>query len=203
MSIAKIIKELREKHDLTQSELGAIAGVSGKAVWTWESGTAEPRIGAVEKMASYFGMTKSELLGWDTDEPPASNIFLPNAHAIPILGQIACGNSTCLDDSSYNGEFVLDSSIRADYCLIATGDSMVGAGIEDGDRVFMKKTFEYHDGKIYGVVIKGENEATLKRIYHEGNRFILQPCNPDYKPVCLYDSEVYIVGECVGVYKSI
>ncbi len=67
MSIAENIRRLREQHGLTQRELGAIAGVSDKAVSTWEVGTKEPRLSAVARIAAYFGIPKSAIL----DDHPA------------------------------------------------------------------------------------------------------------------------------------
>lgn len=66
MSISENIKALRERYSLTQSDLGAIAGVSDKAVSTWEKGTAEPRMGAIQKIADHFGIPKSFIVD---DEP--------------------------------------------------------------------------------------------------------------------------------------
>lgn len=62
MSIAENIKALRKKYNLTQAQLGEIAGVSDKAVWTWENGTAEPRMGAIQKIADYFNIKKSDIV---------------------------------------------------------------------------------------------------------------------------------------------
>lgn len=67
MSISDNIKALRERYSLTQSDLGEIAGVSDKAVSTWEKGTAEPRMGAVQKIADHFGIPKSFIV----DDKPA------------------------------------------------------------------------------------------------------------------------------------
>lgn len=67
MSIANNIRVLRESHGLTQVEFGRIAGVSDKAVSTWENGTAEPRMGAIQKIADYYGIKKSEII---EDETP-------------------------------------------------------------------------------------------------------------------------------------
>lgn len=62
MSISKNIKLLREKYRLSQKELAAIAGVSDKAVSTWERGLKEPRMGAIQKIADHFGIKKSNLI---------------------------------------------------------------------------------------------------------------------------------------------
>lgn len=73
MSIAENIKRIRLEHGLSQAELGKIAGVSDKAVSTWELGLKTPRMGAVEKMANYFGITKSAIVD-DVQPTPASPI---------------------------------------------------------------------------------------------------------------------------------
>lgn len=59
------IKMLRRRYSLTQEELGSIAGVSDKAVSTWENSVAEPRMGAVRKIADHFGIPISEILDYD------------------------------------------------------------------------------------------------------------------------------------------
>lgn len=83
MSIAKNIRELREAHNLTQAELGKIAGVSDKAVSTWENGTAEPRMGAIQKIADYFHISKGSII----DEPSSSIIDQADVLFIEKYGQ--------------------------------------------------------------------------------------------------------------------
>lgn len=73
MSIAENIKRIRLEHGLSQAELGKIAGVSDKAVSTWELGLKTPRMGAVEKMANYFGITKSAIVD-DVQPTPVTPI---------------------------------------------------------------------------------------------------------------------------------
>ena len=62
MPISDNIKILRERFGITQKELAEIAGVSDKAVSTWELGTYEPRMGAIQRIADYFGIQKSNLI---------------------------------------------------------------------------------------------------------------------------------------------
>ena len=62
MGIKENIKSLRLKHGLSQKELADIAGVSDKAVSTWELGTNEPRMGAIQKIADHFGILKSDII---------------------------------------------------------------------------------------------------------------------------------------------
>ena len=92
MSIASNIKRLRIDAGLSQAELGKIAGVTDKAVSTWEAGIKTPRMGAIEKMAAYFGVAKSAILD-DTYQPaiPPGFIPVPEMKKVPVVGRIACG----------------------------------------------------------------------------------------------------------------
>jgi len=62
MDISQNIKRLREEYGITQAELAKIAGVTNKAVSMWEMGNSEPRMGAVQKIADYFGIKKSDVI---------------------------------------------------------------------------------------------------------------------------------------------
>jgi len=62
MSIGQNIKILRDHFNITQEELAKIAGVSNKAVSTWESGRNEPRMGVIQKIADYFHLKKSDII---------------------------------------------------------------------------------------------------------------------------------------------
>lgn len=94
MSISKNIKLLREKYRLSQKELAAIAGVSDKAVSTWERGIKEPRMGAIQKIADHFGIKKSNLIedgGIQTitiPSPKSSIDFTPDE--IEIIKKYRC-----------------------------------------------------------------------------------------------------------------
>lgn len=68
MSIAANIKNLRERFGLTQEQLGEIAGATDKAVSTWEKGKAVPRMGAIQRMADHFGISKSDIIE-DKEKP--------------------------------------------------------------------------------------------------------------------------------------
>ena len=67
MSISENIKKLRECYGISQKELAAIANVTDKAVSTWETGNNKPRMGAIQKIADYFHIKKSDIIedfGW-------------------------------------------------------------------------------------------------------------------------------------------
>ena len=62
MGIAENIKRLRLENGMSQAEFGAIAGVTDKAVSTWETGAKEPRMGAIQKIADHFHISKSDII---------------------------------------------------------------------------------------------------------------------------------------------
>lgn len=109
MSIAENIKSLRSKFGLTQAQLGDIAGVSDKAVWTWENGTAEPRMGAIQKIADHFHIKKSDIVD---DAPFEDTIIDIDAELNSLLTRIEGGKSISihgetLDDNTK--ELLVDS----------------------------------------------------------------------------------------------
>lgn len=69
MGIKENIKNLRLKYKLSQKELADIAGVSDKAVSTWELGANEPRMGAIQKIADHFGILKSDIIEDEESRP--------------------------------------------------------------------------------------------------------------------------------------
>ena len=191
MSIAENIKKLREKHNMTQAVFGEMSGVSDKAVSTWENGTAEPRLGAIQKIAQYFNISKGSII---EDEAPSP-------FGLPIIGVVCAGDGLYAYDE-YQGRFDIKSHIDADYVLKVDGDSMIGANIFDGDYVFIKKNDFFNDGDVYAVEMLLTGDASLKKIYRNGDNVILTPCNPDYAPVATSLDQIRIIGRCVGVYHS-
>lgn len=203
MSIAENIKKIRLEHGLSQAELGKIAGVSDKAVSTWELGTKIPRMGAVEKMANYFGVPKSAIV----DDVPAATASrpippgfepMPKMKKVPLIGAIACGEPITAEQ---NIEKMVDvpENIRCDFSLTCHGDSMVDAGIHDKDVVYIRIQPEVENGEIAAVRIDGE--ATLKRVYYNPGTLTLMPANPAYAPMVYTGpqlEEVHIEGKAVG-----
>lgn len=84
MGIKENIKLLREKYNLSQKDLAIIAGVTDKAVSTWESGAKEPRMGAIQKMADHFGLKKSNIIEDDGLNAPSTPITLTPPEEIHI-----------------------------------------------------------------------------------------------------------------------
>ena len=209
MSIAENIKRIRLEHGLSQSELGKIAGVSDKAVSTWELGLKTPRMGAVEKMANYFGITKSAIV----DDAPMTSLQkpvvppgfmpMPEMVQVPLIGSIACGTPITAEQNikSYVG---VPAAWRADFALECHGDSMAPT-ICDGDVVCIRSQTEVEQGQIAAVRI-GE-EATLKHCYYQNGVVQLIADNPSVCPPMVYTGsdldEIEVEGLAVGFCRGL
>jgi repressor LexA len=86
------------------------------------------------------------------------------------------------------------------FALHVKGDSMVDAGILDGDTVVVRKQDTAAHGEIVVALVAGE--ATVKRLRIEARRAYLAPANPRYKPIAV-EGETRIVGKVVGVWRAV
>lgn len=194
---------------LSQSELCDKADINKGALSSYLSGRYFPKQIALEKLSSALNVSISYLMGFDTDDttdkggsrPLPSNIMVPAGRQIPILGTICAGNGIHCEEN-FEGYFLVDRSIKADYCLRVKGDSMIDANIYDGDVAFLRKDFDFMDGEIYAVCYGAEESASLKKLYKVDNKMMLQPCNADYTAAFVDVDDVLIVGECIGTYHA-
>ena len=201
------IRFYRKLRGISQEVLADKLGYkSFTTIQKWEDGTSSPPIGTVKKVADILGVTIEELtsdedISSDPDLTGITNLSFPAAKPIPILGDICAGEGTWCEEN-FEGHFFIDSSVKADFCVRVRGDSMIDAGIFNGDLAFIKKTYDYTNGKIYAVRINSDCEAVLKKVFWQEDTIILNPCNADYEPIVTDSEGVSVVGECIGVYHS-
>ena len=202
------LRRLIDVSGKTQKEIADAIGVSQQIMNVWARGKAIPRMGKIQKLADFFGIEKSELIDEQTEKPslPAySNIVPLNIQRIPLLGEIACGQPIfCTEDRESYVEAGTD--VKADFCLRARGDSMVGARILDGDVVFIQKDASLEAGQIYAVAI--DDEATLKRVYYDETAQVLQLLSENAKyPPMIYSGEkldhVHILGRAIAFQSDV
>lgn len=193
---------------LSQSELCDKADINKGALSSYLSGRYFPKQIALEKLSSVLNVSISYLMGFDVSTSESSvnqslpsNIMVPAGRQIPILGTICAGNGIHCEEN-FEGYFLVDRSIKADYCLRVKGDSMIDANIYDGDVAFLRKDFDFIDGEIYAVCYGAEESASLKKLYKVDNKMMLQPCNSDYAAEFVDADDVVIVGECIGTYHA-
>lgn len=217
MKIGLYVKHYRERHKLSMQEFADKADLSKGYISMLEKGKHPqndreivPSIETVNKIAKAMNLSIDELLARidgnqmidiSRDRPLPSNIITPAAYAVPILGTICAGSGIHCEEN-FQGHFYVDHTIKADYCLKVKGDSMIDAGIYDGDFAFIRKSFDYSDGDIYAVCWGAEESASLKKLYKMDDKVMLQPCNSDYVPTLVDTDDIYIVGECIGTYHA-
>lgn len=200
MTVGERIKSLREQRGMTLEDLGNKVGVGKSTVRKWENGMIENmRRDKIAKLAAALGVTPLYLMGWDNQKAPLpSNVSIPAARPIPILGTIGCGEGP-IGEENYRGMFFVDRTIHADYALFTKGDSMIDAGIHDGDIALLTEDCDIEDGKIYGVIFGAADEAVLKKLYRQGNKVILQSCNQKYAPIVIDDGDMRVIGKLAWV----
>ncbi|HZD86718.1 MAG TPA: transcriptional repressor LexA [Gaiellaceae bacterium] len=122
---------------------------------------------------------------------------------LPLLGQIAAGGPL-LADQNVEDEIAVPERLRGDFLLRVKGDSMVDAGILEGDIVVVRRAQDARDGEIV-VALAGDDEtadeATVKTFYRENGRIRLQPENSMLEPI--YARHVQILGKVVGVFREL
>ncbi len=139
-----------------------------------------------------------ELVGRDKTPPAVAQ--LPK---LPLLGQIAAGGPL-LAEQNVEDEIAVPETLRGDFVLRVKGDSMIDAGILDGDLVVVQRAQEARNGEIV-VALAGDDEsadeATVKRFFRENGRVRLQPENDALEPI--YAPHVQILGRVTGVFRSL
>lgn len=142
------------------------------------------------------------------DESPAlptmpANIVPIKRHTVPLLGEIAAGQPIYADEE-HDLCVAVDDDIRCDFALRVRGDSMIDAGIYDGDVVLVRQQDDVDDGQIAVVLI--DDEATLKYLYHQPGGVQLVPANRRYSPWSYTGeaaAQVRILGLAVAQYHKL
>ena len=205
--ISDKLKAMRRAKGMTLLELAEAIGTSKQTIHRYENGTISnipPE--KIELIANALGTSPAELMGWNDDQGAKSFGMLPiEVKRLPILGSIACGEPIYADEE-HESYAAADSSLDADFCLRAKGDSMTGARIYDGDIVFIRAQDSVDNGEIAAVII--DDEATLKRVYYypEEEKLILSPENPRYAPLVYIKEElnsIKILGKAVAFQSTV
>ena len=138
-----------------------------------------------------------ELIGRDKSEP--APVADSDSVSLPLLGQIAAG-APLLAEQNVDDYMSMPRRTKGDFLLRVKGDSMIEAGILDGDIVIVRTAQDARNGEIV-VALVGDDEATVKTFYREGGRVRLQPENSALEPI--YPDEVQIQGCVVGVFREL
>lgn len=149
-------------------------------------------------------LNRLDLLGYISKEDGKSRAVklvgnTPKVSAVPLLGVIAAG-TPILAEENREGYVGYAGNASADklFALRVKGESMIEAGILDGDIIIAEQTCYAESGEIVVALI--ENEATVKRFFREKGHYRLQPENSDMQPIIV--DEVLILGKVVAVQRN-
>lgn len=218
MPISDNIKKLRQIFDVTQDELGEIAGVTGNAVSQWENGRAEPRMGAIERMAACYQISKSHLIedgGMDQIDPvtrkPRKPAYIPDG-AMPVyssgeatvplltLGRVHAGALTDEEEAEHRVEVpasVCSRHPRA-FALVVEGNCM-NRVIPEGAHVLVDPDREPSNGSI-AVVETEAYQAVMRRWYRGSSTLMLTADSHEAQEDLVFsmdDGPVRVIGTVV------
>jgi repressor LexA len=171
----------------------------GKAIGLTSSSTVHAHLANLEKVG---------LLRRDPTKPRAIELLVNKAKSavgsggLPVVGQVAAGQPVLAEENIE--EYVeippLAGGDQGEYVLTVSGDSMIKAGIHDGDHVVVAMQDTATDGDIV-VALVGDSEATVKRFFKEKDHVRLQPENDELDPI--RSNEVTVLGKVVGVLRRV
>ena len=213
-TIGSRIRNRREELGLSQDELGKRLGYKSRSsINKIELDQRSLTQSKIKAIADALETTPSYIMGWNEpdvklDEEDLKffdNLFTIETKKFPLLGNIACGKPI-FPDEQFEAYVEAGANIKADFCLRAKGDSMIGARIYDGDIVFIHKQEMVDDGEIAAVLI--DDEATLKRVYYDQENNVIQLFaeNPQYKTMRFVGEElnhIRILGKAVALQTDI
>lgn len=170
----------------------------GKAIGLTSSSTVHAHLANLEKAG---------LLRRDPTKPRALEVLVDKAKGIvapaglPLVGQVAAGSPVLAEENieEYVSVPDLAGGDEGEFVLRVKGESMIDAGIFDGDYVIVRRQETASDGEIV-VALVGE-EATVKRFFKETDHVRLQPENASMEPIRSRD--VQILGRVVGVCRKV
>ena len=147
-----------------------------------------------------------ELIGRERRQPQEESVPVAepaDVVRLPLIGEIAAGGPL-LAEENIEDYVPMPSRARGDFLLRVKGESMIDAGILDGDLVIVRRAQDARNGEIVVALVgddESADEATVKTFYRETDRVRLQPENSSMEPI--YARHVQILGRVVGVFREL
>lgn len=215
MILGDLIKNYRREHGYSMEQFAKKTGLSKAYISILERNVNPvnnkpviPSLETIKAVAQAINMDFNEVIALlDGNQPvslkgepeiPPGFEPMPKMKKVPLIGAIACGDPITAIENR-DGEIDAPEDMNCDFALRCKGNSMIGAGIHDGDAVYIRIQPEVENGQIAAVRIG--DEATLKRVYLHTDYIELRPENPDYESIIRRREEmndVHIEGKAVG-----
>ncbi|MBS0250146.1 MAG: transcriptional repressor LexA [Proteobacteria bacterium] len=134
--------------------------------------------------------------------PPPSHVIDARTVSIPVMGRIAAGTPiSAIQNHTHDIAVPPDILTNGEhFALEVKGDSMIEAGIHDGDTVIIRRCNTAENGDIIVALVEGE-EATLKRLRKKGSTIALEAANPEFKTRIFGPDQIDIQGRLVGLMR--
>ena len=211
--VVDYLNNLREEQKVSISELARRVNMSKSTVSLYFKKKREFPVNRLDEFATALHTTPENVLGVTDNkvEKRPTNIIYPLGDkfqriSIPLIGEIACGDPITAEENieGYVEEIFEKPVPKGNlFALRCKGKSMEPT-IHDGSIVTIREQPTVEDGEIAAVLFDGDNEATLKRVKHQGNLIMLMPDNKEFDPIILdKDNPGRIVGKAVHVSWSI
>ena len=192
MPVSTNIKRYREAKDLTQEQLAEGLGVARSTVTQWENGWSSPRMGMVQKIAAFFGVSTADIVS------DSAQIFtgVMEMAQVPLLGKVHAGKPTEPDE--FEGErvdipkFLVDADPDT-YACKAEGDCM-NRVYPEGCIIAVSPNRAPQNGSVAVVTIDGR-DAVMRRMYKTPDTLVLSPdsFNPDHKDIVITSDDEHTV----------
>ncbi|NCD00240.1 MAG: XRE family transcriptional regulator [Bacteroidia bacterium] len=191
--IGENIRKYRKNRDYSLEDVAKKIGITKKTLQRYETGETRIEMERLTEIAKALNIPTSLLLG-------GAEHFLDinveeSTIKLPVYSSIACGKPCMVSEDIVGYEVTPKSWLNGgEYFYIqAKGDSMIGARINDGDLLLVRKQPMVEDGEIAAVVIN--DECTMKRVFIRDGSLILQSENPKYAPIIIKKGDVRIIGK--------
>ena len=187
MELNEKLKNRRIELGLTLEQVGDYIGVGKSTVRKWETGVIKDmKRSQIAKYAEILDISPIVILGIDNDNTDISIPSPEPVREIIIYSDISCGTGLFVDDSIIGHISIpvamLPSKSAEYFAQYASGDSMIDAGISDGDLLVFEKTTAIDNGQI-GCFCIDDNIAICKKFSRDGGNVFLLPANDKYAPI--------------------
>ena len=188
--------QLMRERGLNYEALGRLLEMKPQTLNRYVLGQREPKAGVVMEMAARLGVDERWLQGYDVPQVRQS---MPGEQMVPVLGAIRAGGPIVAREQIEGWEPADVSDPSAYFYLRVEGDSMINAGIFDGDLVMCEEAQTARNAEMVVALI--DDSATVKTYYKEAGYYRLQPENDTMDPIIVQDGELQILGKVIGIFR--
>lgn len=220
MTLGDLIKKYRDENSMSMDEFSKKSKLSKGYISMLEKnvnpktgGPITPSLQTIKQASVAMGMDFENVLskidqdvnlGWEDDLPDMSDILIPiKREKVPVIGSMACGEPVYREED-FPAYVAVGNEVKADAAVIARGDSMIGARINNGDIVFIHYQPTVENGEIAAIWV--DDGFTIKRVYQYGDTIVLRPENSDYDETIYKEDDavnIKIIGKAVAFQSDV